>query len=201
MDKQEEIAPLKNETGKTTEGKNIFSPREYNRPTEFPTQVSFNLSIVIFEILCPMIDKAIYDKLTSYCAYQERCAEDVRQKLQKLKEDKINFTDYITRLKAENFLNDERFVKYFVAGHEKKKWGKTKMKMALLRKRIDASLIKIYLDDMDEDSYDEQIRVIAEKKWNSIKGKSLRDKKTKLLRYLLSKGYEMNKALDAMKQL
>ena len=73
--------------------------------------------------------------------------------------------------------------------------------MALSRKRIDASLIKQYLDDMDEENYDEQIKTIAEKKWNTIKAKSPRDKKTKLLRFLLSKGYEMGKALNAMKQL
>ena len=148
-----------------------------------------------------MIDKTIYDKLTNYCAYQERCAEDVKQKLNKLKEDRVNYAEYISRLKEDNYLNEERYVKYFVAGHEKKKWGKTKIKMALSRKRIDASLIKQYLDDMDEENYDEQIKTIAEKKWNTIKAKSPRDKKTKLLRFLLSKGYEMGKALNAMKQL
>ena len=73
--------------------------------------------------------------------------------------------------------------------------------MALLGKRIDSALVKKYLDDMDEGNYDERIKTIAEKKWNTIKAKSPRDKKTKLLRFLLSKGYEMNKALVAMKQL
>lgn len=148
-----------------------------------------------------MIDKAIYDKLSNYCAYQERCAEDVRQKLRKLKQDKETYAEYISLLRTDNFLNDERYVKAFVAGHEKKKWGKTKMKMALLGKRIDAQLIKQYLDDMDEGDYDEQIKTIAEKKWLTIKAKSPRDKKTKLLRFLLSKGYEMTKALKAMKAL
>jgi regulatory protein len=148
-----------------------------------------------------MIDKSIYDTLSSYCAYQERSIADVRKKLQKLKEDKHIFPKYIAQLKADNFLNEERYVKAFISGHEKKKWGKTKMKMALLGKKIDSAIIKKYLDDMDEGHYDEQIKTIAEKKWNNIKSTSARDKKTKLLRFLLSKGYEMNKALIAMKQL
>ena len=148
-----------------------------------------------------MIDKTIYDKLTNYCAYQERCAEDVKQKLLKLKEDKNNFTEYIIRLQTENFLNEDRYAKYFVRWHEKKKWGKTKIKMAWLRKRSESALIKKYLDDMDEANYDEQIKAIVEKKWDTIKAKSPHDKKTKLLRLLLSKGYEMNKALTAMKDL
>ncbi|MES2621675.1 MAG: RecX family transcriptional regulator [Bacteroidota bacterium] len=148
-----------------------------------------------------MIDKTLYDKLSNFCAYQERCEADVKQKLQKLKVEKEDYGEYIERLKEDNYLNNERYVKYFVAGHEKKKWGKTKIKMALLGKRIDSSLIKQYLDDMDEENYEEQIKTIAEKKWSTIKAKSPRDKKTKLLRFLLSKGYEMNKAMAAMKQL
>jgi len=145
------------------------------------------------------IDKTIYDKLSNFCAYQERCVSDVKEKMRKLKIEKDEYDGYIEKLKESNFLNEERFVKYFVSAHAKKKWGKTKMKSALGAKRIDSSLIKIYLDDMDEGDYDEQIKTIAEKKWNTIKAKTPRDKKTKMLRFLLSKGYEMSKALVAIK--
>ncbi len=145
------------------------------------------------------IDKTTYDKLSNFCAYQERCVSDVKEKMRKLKVEKEEYEAYIERLKESNFLNEERFVKYFVSAHAKKKWGKTKMKSALGAKRIDSSLIKLYLDDMDEGDYEEQIKTIAEKKWHTIKAKSPRDKKTKMLRFLLSKGYEMSKALSAIK--
>ena len=145
------------------------------------------------------IDKTTYDKLSNYCAYQERCVSDVKEKMRKLKLEKDEYDGYIEKLKDDNFLNEERFVKYFVSAHAKKKWGKTKMKSSLGAKRIDASLIKKYLDDMDEENYNEQIKTIAEKKWNTIKAKTPRDKKTKMLRFLLSKGFEMSKALNAIK--
>jgi regulatory protein len=145
------------------------------------------------------LDKELYDKLCNYCAYQERCASDVKQKMQKLKIEKDEYDLYLEKLKEGNFLNDERFVKYYVNAHAKKKWGKTKMKSALSGKRIDQAIIKKYLDDMDEENYDEQIKTIAEKKWETIKAKTPRDKKTKMLRFLLSKGYEMSKALNAIK--
>ena len=145
------------------------------------------------------IDNTIYEKLSSFCAYQERCENDVKEKMRKLKMEKEEYAQYLTRLKDDNFLNEERYVKYFVSGHAKKKWGKTKIKSALGGKRIDSSLIKRYLDDMEEENYDEQIKLQAEKKWGTIKAKTPRDKKTKLLRFLLSKGYEMSKALNAIK--
>lgn len=145
------------------------------------------------------IDKELYDKLCNFCAYQERCVSDVKQKMLKLKIEKDEFDLYIEKLKQGNFINEDRYVKYFVNAHAKKKWGKTKMKSALSGKRIEQGLIKKYLDDMDEENYEEQIRTIAEKKWETIKAKTPRDKKTKMLRFLLAKGYEMGKALNAIK--
>lgn len=145
------------------------------------------------------IDRELYDKLSNFCAYQERCTSDVKEKMRKLKIEKYEYDGYIEKLKDDNFLNDERFVKYYVNAHAKKKWGKAKMKSALGAKRIESSLIKQYLDDMDEADYDEQIKTIAEKKWPTIKAKTPRDKKTKMLRFLISKGYEMSKALNAIK--
>jgi regulatory protein len=147
-----------------------------------------------------MLDTTIYNKLCDYCAYSERCAADVRDKLRKLKVGTDEFSTYIEKLKDENFLNEERYVKAYVTAYSKKKWGKTKIRSALGGKRIDSALIKKYLDEVDEENYEEQIKVVAEKKWGSIKGASLRDRKTKLIRFLLSKGYEMNKVLVAIKE-
>jgi regulatory protein len=147
------------------------------------------------------MDKEIYEKLCSYCSYQERCGADVKGKLMKLKVPKEDFAVYIDRLTDENFLNEDRYAKYFVSAHAKKKWGKTKIKSALSRKGINSDIIKQYLDDMDTEDYDERIKMLAEKKWNSIRTGLARDKKTKVLRFLLSKGYEMSKALAAIKAL
>lgn len=148
-----------------------------------------------------MFDREIYDKLTSYCAYQERCATDVRQKLFKLKVNKEDFDAYLERLSDENFLNEERYVKYFIAAHSKKKWGKNKMKSALMQKRMDASLIKKYLDDIEEEDYTAQIKMLAEKKLRSIKSSTRNELKTKLMRFLLGKGFEMQKISAVMKEL
>lgn len=148
-----------------------------------------------------MYDSAIYEKLTRFCAYQERCKADVLEKLYKLKTSKDDFDTYTDKLKAENFLNEERFVKAFISAHSKKKWGKTKIKSALSGKRIDGDLIKKYLDLIEEGNYDEQIKVLLQKKWNSLKTGAPKEKKTKLIRFLLSKGFEMGKVLAVMKEM
>ena len=148
-----------------------------------------------------MYDSAIYEKLTNFCAYQERCTADVLEKLYKLKVPKDDFDNYIPKLKGENFLNEERYVKAFISAHSKKKWGKTKIKSALSGKRIDSGLIKKYLDLIEQDDYDAQIKELLQKKWKSIRTGSPKEKKNKLIRFLLSKGFEMGKIMAAVKEM
>jgi regulatory protein len=148
-----------------------------------------------------MYDSAIYDKLTNFCAYQERCKADVIEKMYKLKLPKDEFDIYLSKLSDNNFLNEERYVKAFISAHSKKKWGKTKIKSALSGKRINGDLIKKYLDDIEDGDYDEQIKELLQKKWKSIRTGTPRDKKTKLIRFMLSKGFEMGKVLAMMKEM
>ena len=148
-----------------------------------------------------MYDSAIYEKLNRFCAYQERCTADVLEKLYKLKIPKDDFDGYLEKLRTENFLNEERYVKAFISAHSKKKWGKTKIRSALSGKRIGGDLIKKYLDQIEEGDYDEQIKVLLQKKWNSIRTGSPKEKKNKLIRFLLSKGFEMGKVMTALKEM
>jgi regulatory protein len=123
------------------------------------------------------------------------------EKLYKLKVPKDDFDEYIAKLNDQNFLNEERFVKAFISAHSKKKWGKTKIRSALSGKRIDGGLIKKYLDLIEEGDYDEQIKELMQKKWKSIRTGTTKDKKNKLIRFLLSKGFEMGKVMAAVKEM
>lgn len=147
------------------------------------------------------MDTLVYEKLTAYCAYRERSAKEVQQKLTRLKVEKVEFPVYIERLKRDNFLNEERFVKAFVAGHLRKKWGKAKIKSALMQKGISAAIIKQHLDNVEEEGYGEQLLNVARQKLKTIKAETDYERKTKLLRFLLSKGYESNKAGKVVKEL
>jgi regulatory protein len=151
--------------------------------------------------LYPLFDKKIYENLTDYCARGERSGRDITDKLYKLKTEKEDTAGYIQKLRQENFLNDDRYAKAFVEVHARKKWGKAKIKNALSGKGISADIISKYLDDMDAGDYDELIKTLAEKKWNSIRTGMDRDKKNKVIRFLLGRGFEMGKILAVVKGL
>lgn len=147
-----------------------------------------------------MVDKDIYEKLSTYCAYQERCMADVKKKLSLLEVNKEDYLSYIIRLQEDNFLNEDRYTKSYVNAHIKKKWGKVKIKSALSRKGISSETIVKHLDDVAEDDYQERLLKLVTDKAPRIKAKDKRDGRIKLMRHLLGKGYAMADINNAIKQ-
>lgn len=139
------------------------------------------------------IDPQLYEKLTAFCAYQERCKKDVEQKMQKLDIAKEEQAKYLERLKDENFLDENRFVRSYVNAHIKKNWGKNKIKAGLYAKQIKGEIVKEYLDNVVEEDYEQKIKDIVSLKWRKIKGETLYERKAKLIKHLMGKGYEYDK--------
>ena len=67
-------------------------------------------------------------KLEHYCAYQERCHDEVLQKLRSFRVDRTVIDEVIVHLIENNFLNEERFACSFTRGkHRIKHWGKIRI--------------------------------------------------------------------------
>lgn len=145
---------------------------------------------------------AALDKLKQYCAYQERCHADVRNKLF---EYGINTEDQgpvIAYLIEENYLNEERFATMFAGGHFRiKKWGKIKIVQALKQKQISEYLIKLSLKEIDDDDYLLTLHKLAETKWPTIKAPTVLHRRQKCRLYLMQKGYEPQLINDIVNNL
>jgi len=132
-------------------------------------------------------------KLEAFCAYQERCTQEVRTKLERLGADESLSIEVIKHLKDHRFLDDKRFVEAYVQGKVRiKKWGRQKIKAALFQKRIDTKLIQegIYAF-ISDDEYQQVIESLIERKKRELSSeKNPQIKKQKLMRFLLSRGFQ-----------
>lgn len=139
-----------------------------------------------------ILDKATaLKKAESWCAYQERSQQEVRDKLYEWNLKPNEVEEVISDLISENFLNEERFANAYVSGKFNiKKWGKIKIKQGLKFKRVPDKLIASALTSIDGDKYFETLCNLAEKKGALINEKDAFKKKMKLILYLQSKGYE-----------
>ena len=141
-------------------------------------------------------------KLEHYCAYQERCHQEVRQKLETMYMIPEAIDVIIVHLLEHNFLNEERFAKTFVSGKFKiKKWGRRRLSYELKKKDISKVNINQALTTIQEEEYIEVFNDLAEKRLHSIKEKDKFKKKKKLIDYLLYRGWESHLVYEKANEL
>lgn len=135
--------------------------------------------------------KQAHAKAESYCAYQERAQQEVRDKLYAwgLHEEDVENT--IANLISDNFLNEERFAIAYTLGKLRMKgWGKIKIKQALKFKKVSDPLIKIAFSKIDYDEYEQKLSTLIDKKQVTILDKDPYIRKHKIFQYALSRGFE-----------
>ena len=139
-------------------------------------------------------------KIEAFCAYQERCDQEVRKKLNSWHLYQEDVDILIADLISHNFLNEERFAKSFVSGKFRiKKWGRIKIKQALKQKQISNYSINKGLEEIDSDEYLETLAELAIKKSRLINGDTWQQY-TKLQRYLNGKGFERDLIIDTLEK-
>jgi len=148
-------------------------------------------------------------KLENYCAYQERCHTEVREKLYGFGLYTREVDEIVAYLVTHNYLNEERFAEAYASGKFSiKHWGKNKIKAGLKLKRVSEYSIRKALASIDPDEYLKILRKVAEKKNNSLKltGATTKNqkeylRKSKLTSYLLSRGFEGDLIADTLAEI
>lgn len=151
-----------------------------------------------------MIDKELspekaFERAQFLCARQERCSDDIRKKLLQWKVSPANIDKIIQKLKADGFINDERFALMFARDKSKfNKWGPVKIAYALKLKHFSEDVIKSALSEIEFVNDQSHLVEILSKKAKNIKAKSPYDLKVKLIRFAVSRGFDygqVNKAV------
>ena len=100
-----------------------------------------------------------------YCRYQERCHQEVRNKLYELGCTTHEVEQQLTRLIEANALNEERFARAFAGGKFRmKQWGREKIKQQLKLRKISDYCIRKAMTEIDENEYEKTLRKLAYKK-------------------------------------
>ena len=150
----------------------------------------------------PLSPNEVLDKMAKYCAYQERCVKDVRDKLMSFdiaQEDREKILGYLL---DNRFANDERFAKSFVRGKiNQSGWGLNKIRFHLVQKGIAKEIIDEALEQTDEDVYRQRLIDILNTKAKTVKAANDFEKKRKLAAYAMQKGFEGNLVWEVLKDL
>ena len=111
-------------------------------------------------------------KLQGYCAYQDRCHQEVRSKLLDLGIYGNDLEEIMADLIQENFLNEERYARSFARGKFRiKKWGRNRIRRELKMRDISDYCLRKAMAEIEEEEYLKTLRKVLEKKDKLLKEK------------------------------
>jgi regulatory protein len=133
------------------------------------------------------------EKGMAWCAYQERCQQEVRDKLYEWGLWPEAVENIIAELITQNFLNEERFAQAYAGGKFRiKKWGRVKIKLELKKRKISEYCIRKAMKEIDADDYIATLKKMLADYSKKLKEKHPLKRKYKIVRYAQSRGFEQD---------
>lgn len=130
-------------------------------------------------------------KIEHYCAYQERCHQEVKLKLIQLGCKGHDLDEVIFYLIQNNYLNEQRFANLFtISKFNQKQWGFYRIEQTLKTKGITERIIQEALKEINTKDYQKTFSQLAEKLWKETKGQTITYRKKHIYDKLSYKGFE-----------
>lgn len=135
--------------------------------------------------------------LMRMCARSERSSGDALRLMKRWGVTDEEARKVLARLQADRFIDDARFAEAFVRDKlNLSGWGAYKIKMSLRAKGVSGDIIEEVVAPMFEATdMEERLEDIMQRKMRTLKFSSPYDAKTKLIRFAVSRGYDMELVL------
>lgn len=147
-----------------------------------------------------MTEEQILIKLTNICARGEHCLHEMRTKMTRLEIDENTQQRVCDYLVKEKYIDEERYARFFINDKIKfNHWGRRKVEQALYMKRIPKETYTKFLDEIEEESYEDVLMPLLKNKAKTVKANSEYEKKAKLIRFAMQRGFlydQITKCLD-----
>lgn len=139
--------------------------------------------------------------MVNYCVYQDRCHQEVEQKMWDFLLIPEAKEEILLYLMKENYLSEERFTRSYIRGKfYMKSWGRNKIRNHLKFKGVPEKLINSCFDEIEEEDYHKTLGKLFGDYYSKIKGLQVYQKKSKTIKYLLGKGFEYEEIMEIIKE-
>lgn len=138
-------------------------------------------------------------RAASLCSGSEHCSAQIREKILSWGVSAKDADDIINRLDNEKFIDNIRFARAYC--HDKfsyNHWGRVKIRQMLRHLRLSEEEIAEGMTTIPEEDYLQAIADILRGKDRTLHDTDLYKRKSKLVRHLLSHGFEMELVMDAV---
>ena len=122
-------------------------------------------------------------RLAALCSRAEHCTGEMRTKMRQW-----GFAPEAQE-RIMSYLVEHRYVDDKIQFN---RWGRRKVEQALYAKQVSREVFGPILDEYEEESYAEVLRPLLESKRRSIKAANEYERRTKLMRFALGRGFTMD---------
>jgi len=130
-------------------------------------------------------------RLQRLCSRSEKCTADIQRKVREWEIPEKEVKSIVTQLQAGKYVDDARYARAFVCDkHKLAHWGIIKIKQALQAKKISAEIIGEALQEINASDYRKELQALLKRKSAALKAASPEERKVKLLRFAVGRGYE-----------
>ena len=141
-------------------------------------------------------------KAEAYCAMSEHCTDDVCRKLEQWGAPLAEFDSILEHLKKEKYVDNRRYAIAFVRDKYRfNQWGRIKIAQSLRLKQIGSEEIKLAMEEVDEAEYLDILTSVIRRKLPAVKAVNDYERKGKLVRFAVGRGYEVEKILQCLNRI
>lgn len=133
----------------------------------------------------------VFKRMAAICSHTEQCSPDIRKKITAAGLSGEEADEIIEKLIAENFIDDERYVRSYVADKFRiNKWGKIKIRHYLKMKGLSDGFIQNGLDGIDMEEYRGLLIKTLKEKARTVKNKNRYERMGQIIRFAQNRGFE-----------
>lgn len=126
------------------------------------------------------------------CSMSEQCRLDIEEKIRRFELDSDEVHTLMEQLEKNGFLDEKRYAGAYVNDKfQLNKWGRVKIKSYLKQKKIPGTIIDEALSGLDETRYTKTLLDLMRRKDRSQRSTNVMERKAKLYRFALGRGFEV----------
>ena len=149
-----------------------------------------------------MTKEQIIAKLSASCARAEHCLDDMRRKMERWQVENDVQEEVLQYLVKEKYIDESRYARFFINDKIKyNRWGRKKVEQALFYKHIPREVYEPLLDDIVDNDYEEILQPLLRTKGKNIKYANDYEKRMKLIRFAMGRGYSYEQAVHCLENL
>jgi len=138
-------------------------------------------------------------KAASLCSLSEHCTQQIQEKLLSWGLSAKDAEEIVSHLVEEKFIDNARFSRAYC--HDKflySHWGRVKIRQMLRHLRLSDEEIAEGMQTIQEEGYMQALEEALLAKDRTLKDTDIYQRKAKLIRHLLSRGFEMGLVIEAV---